>query len=483
MPNQSGKTMIIVVVVVAAIIGGYLFLTAGQGGASLKQNATIKAAEVVGKAAKASIASATDGLEGSHGSSVDLINRKIEARWIADNVVMAVGVGNVTMITTDEGNVVFDTGVVIQAAEQRKILLEEVGTDVPATHVIISHSHGDHAGGIKVWLNDDVEVIAHTEFQEELRYLKELETYQHKRNLKFFPWMPDEVADLGPLDWGDATPTITVDETEDYYTFELGGTQFQVISTPGAEGADNVVLWLPEQKILFSGDFFGPQFPQFPNIFTARGEKVRKPVEYIRSLNKIIALKPEMIVPSHFNPTEDADQIMADLVKTRDAVAYVHTAVIEGMNAGKDVYQLMREIDLPPELQLPQNHGRVMWNVRSIWEYYTTWFYQESTTELYPVPSSYVYADVAEIAGKQQLTQRASERQAAGEPVHALHLIEMALGQDKNYAPALEVRKQALTTLLEQAEAGYRNDYEMQWLAYRIKDTETRLTGVSGSDG
>ena len=82
------------------------------------------------------------------------------------------------------------------------------------------------------------------------------------------------------------------------------------IGTPGAEGADNAVLWLPREKILFSGDFFGPQFPQFPNIFTMRGEKVRKPVEYIRSLDLLLELQPEVIVPSHLEPTRGAAEFV-----------------------------------------------------------------------------------------------------------------------------------------------------------------------------
>ena len=64
---------------------------------------------------------------------------------------------------------------------------------------------------------------------------------------------------------------------------------------------------------------------------------------------------------------------------------YVHDATIAGMNAGKTVYQLMEEIALPPELALSQAHGRVSWAVKSIWEYYATWFHFDSTTELYSI--------------------------------------------------------------------------------------------------
>ena len=66
------------------------------------------------------------------------------------------------------------------------------------------------------------------------------------------------------------------------------------------------------------------------------------------------------------------------------------------MNAGKDVHQLMAEIELPPHLQMTQVHGKVSWAVRSIWEYYETWFHFERTTDLYEIPRSVVASDITE---------------------------------------------------------------------------------------
>src|ERR1700712_2890895 len=59
----------------------------------------------------------------------------------------------------------------------------------------------------------------------------------------------------------------------------------------------------------------------------------------------------------------------------------------------------LRVITLPPELALPQVHGKVPWIVRSIWEEHVGWFRYESTTELYDVPPSSVWPDVVEVAG------------------------------------------------------------------------------------
>ena len=187
------------------------------------------------------------------------------------------------------------------------------------------------------------------------------------------------------------------------------------------------MLWLPKQKILVAGDFFGPQFPQFPNIFTMRGEKIRKPMEYITSLEKLMALEPRIIIPSHLDPTVGAETIQAGMQRIRDAVQYVHDETVDGMNAGKNVNELMQEIKLPPELELVQNHGKVDWAVKTIWEYYMGWFHFDSTTQLYPVPARDVYADLAKVTGNAGLLSLAQNYLAQGEPVKALHITEIAL--------------------------------------------------------
>ncbi|MFT4614091.1 MAG: alkyl sulfatase BDS1-like metallo-beta-lactamase superfamily hydrolase [Bacteroidia bacterium] len=207
-----------------------------------------------------------------------------------------------------------------------------------------------------------------------------------------------------------------------------------------------------------------------------RGEKIRKPMEYVKSLDLLLLLDPEIVVPSHMDPTVGAAKIRADMQRIRGAVQYVHDETVAGMNGGKSVYELMKEIKLPPHLDLVQNHGRVDWAVRSIWVYYATWFRFESTTELYPVPVREVYADLAKVAGGEALLSLASNYLTASEPVKALHIIEVVLEGEPTNKPALNLRQQALETLLVNAENGLKNDYEIYWLQLRLADTASRLS-------
>jgi len=435
------------------------------------------ALEKVGDLAAERMAGGDSGGDGKNHSR-DFIHIPIEVRQIADNVLQARGVGNTQMIITSEGLVIYDTGLSIQAAKQRRLLLE-AAPNLPVTHVIVSHSHADHASGAKVWLEPGIELVAHHEFQEEQRYLKELETFYHGRNRMLFPFMPEEPPDIEILAYGGLVPTMTVDQP-DILTIEQGGTVMKILATPGAEGADNVTLWLPEEKIFFSGDFFGPNFPQFPNVFTMRGEKVRKPIEYIQSLDQVIALEPEMIVPSHQDPIVGKEQIKADLIKMRDAVQYVHDRTMEGMNAGKTVYELMAEIALPPELQMTQIHGRISWAVKSIWEYYATWFHWDTTTELYHVPRTALFPEIAELAGLDALTAAGEAHVAAGRNIEAIHLLEIATTAAPRDARAQTALRQAHMNLRDEAIATTNNTYEIDWLSLRIREIDAILAGENG---
>jgi len=438
---------------------------------SARRSLRLRVAELAGDVATR-VVTRTAGHAGST-DAADFIQIPVEVRRLDDSIYQATGVANTQVIITREGNVVFDTGLATQAAKQMRLLREAI-PDRPITYIILSHSHQDHIGGTQFWREAGTRVVASRHFPEEERYQKELQDYFWFRNRTFFPFIPKSPQKSGRFAYGNVVPDVLVGEPQ-VFRFEEGGVRFEVIPTPGAEGDDNICLWLPERKILFSGDFFGPNFPQFPNIFTMRGGKVRKPIEYIHSLDRILALGPETIIPSHLDPIRGADRIRTDMTRIRDAVRYVHDATVAGMNAGKTMEQLMAEIHLPPELALTQIHGKVSWAVKSIWEYYATWFHFDSTTELYAVPPSAVQPEIAELAGVEALIEHARKHVEASEPLRALQLLQVALAGDPANRAGLEVRREALEELLHRAQAETRNSYELYWLRYRIRATNAAL--------
>lgn len=402
---------------------------------------------------------------------------EVEVERVQDNILRATGIANTYLVQTAAGNLLFDTGLATQAAKHKRLLQE--AAPGPVTHIVLSHSHADHIGGVKFWLAEfpDAQLITHAKFPSGQRYLKALEPHFWSRNRLLYPFMPEAPPEDGFAAYGGVAPDLLVADGA-AHSFKLGGVQFEALPAPGAEGEDNLVLWLPQQRALFSGDFFGPLFPMVPNLFTLRGEKFRDPTAYVASLDRLIALRPQIVLPSHFDPILGEERIVAEMQAMRDATAYIHDQTVAGMNAGKSLWTLMREIELPPELALSQGHGKVSWNVRSIWEHYSTWFHFESTTELYPTQVRELYPELAALSGGPvPLVAKAQQHLDGGAPEAALHFIEMALAGDPHDKGALRVRLAALNQLLERAFAEGGNHSETGWLKSRIRATEEALEG------
>jgi alkyl sulfatase BDS1-like metallo-beta-lactamase superfamily hydrolase len=267
-------------------------------------------------------------------------------------------------------------------------------------------------------------------------------------------------------------PEIEVDRR---YEFAQGGRRFEVISTPGGESLCSIVVWMPNERVVFTGNLFGPVFLATPNLVTTRGDKPRLINRYLTSLDAVRKLNAELLITGHGEPIRGADHIKQSLDKMYAAMSYVKDATLAGMNAGKTVHTLMREIKLPEELKIGEFHGKVSWAVRSIWDEHSGWFhYEDSTTALYDVPRSSVNVDLAELAGGAgALAARAKQKVAQAKPLEALHLLDVALAAEPTNVDALTVKKEALQLILK--ESGGQNLSEAMWLKSEITATETAL--------
>jgi alkyl sulfatase BDS1-like metallo-beta-lactamase superfamily hydrolase len=189
----------------------------------------------------------------------------------------------------------------------------------------------------------------------------------------------------------------------------------------------------------------------------------------VASLNRVLALDPELVLPSHGAVIRGRDEIRRRLTKYRDAIQYVHDATVKGMNEGKDIVTLMRDIKLPPELAIGESYGRLTWSIRGIYEGYVGWFDGNVSTMF--GPPSQAYGEMVKLAGGVDAVAARAAGLAATEPLNALYLTDMALAVDGNHRGALQARIQALKTL----DAASNNSNERGWLAAGIREAERRL--------
>lgn len=396
---------------------------------------------------------------------------EIEAVRVHPSIWLASGNSNAYLVETKDGVVLIDTGIVSQAGKTHEALSERAGNR-PLRTLVFTHAHEDHVSGAAPWLAESPVIIAHRDFPLRQQYFAMLAEYKARRAGVLWAGVMSEADAQIPIP--SITPNVLVD---DLHVFEVGGLRFEVHATPGAEGPDAVSVWIPEWKVLFAGDALGPTRAAFPNLFTLRGENLRESIPLLDSIERMQALGAELLLPGHFEPLAGGAEIQSTLQRTSDAVRYVHDETIAGMNAGKDVWTLMREVTLPPELALSEEYGRVAWGVRAIYELHTGWFRYESSTELFEVPARAVYPELARLAGgAAAVAASANARVEAGDALEALHLAEVALAEDPGSRPALQAQLDALE-ILARRDAGA-NFQVAGWLRHRIGAVKARLGAI-----
>ncbi|REK11140.1 MAG: MBL fold metallo-hydrolase [Planctomycetota bacterium] len=384
-----------------------------------------------------------------------------EALQVNEAIYQATGFGNTFLVTTPEGNVIIDTSMGVMANRHHNLLRKV--SDAPIKYIILTHGHGDHTSGVAQWKEADTEIITQRNFPEFQDYQRMLAGYFNRSNAAQFNF------DLARLTAAararrPVEPTILVD---DRYEFTLGGLEFVVMATPG-ETYDHLTVWIPKYKAAFVGDNF---YDSFPNIYTLRGTRPRWPLEYIAALNKVLALKPEIVLPSHGEPIVGKEKVQQRLTKYRDAIQYVHDATVKGMNEGKDVYTLMDEVRLPAELDVGEAYGKVSWSVRGIYEGYVGWFDRDPAS-MYAASPNVADADLVEMAGGAAPVAAKSQQVVKdGDAVRGLRLADAALTADPKCREALEARLAALDALQKKS----RNSIEHGWLGHGVRTTQKQL--------
>jgi glyoxylase-like metal-dependent hydrolase (beta-lactamase superfamily II) len=398
-------------------------------------------------------------------SVVNAGESQTDAIPITDFIFMSQDVSNSYLVTTPAGDVLVNCGTV-RGGPRHKALFSKVSNH-PINYAIITQSHPDHFGGLAAQRSPETKTIVQARFFENREVWIGLASYFHPRSAKLW-------SSVMPT-WGGGPPEEVVPDiyVQDFYAFELGGRKFEILHTPEGETPDSVTVWMPNERIAFTGNLFGPMFMAMPFLCTLRGDRPRSVLQYLRSLERVRKLEPELLITGHGGPIVGAKQIQKDLTTLRDAVTYVKDQTIAGMNAGKDVHTLMREIKLPPHLTIGEWHGKVSWCVRDIWQEHSGWFYYESTTELYGIPRSSVSDDLVELIGADVLAGRARHRLQSGQPLEALHLLEIVLKVQPKHRQSLELKRDAHMRLLE--ESGSVNHSETMWLKSEIAAANAAL--------
>ena len=241
---------------------------------------------------------------------------------IADGIYVAepkFGGANATIIITDTGVVIVDSQ---SSPALANALLTDIRalTDKPVTHVINSHWHGDHHGGnraIFAAFGNEVEFIAHKYTREDItthatpelrvmasfyntfvsRAAEFLETHRGELNEQQISQIDTYIVEERAFVEAAATyeyflPTMTLTEDNTLYS---GGRELQILYFEKAHTRGDLVVFLPAEKILISGDLLTAPYIVPRSAY---------PTGYARTLRQLAKLDFEQYVLGHGGPVK-----------------------------------------------------------------------------------------------------------------------------------------------------------------------------------
>ena len=258
-------------------------------------------------------------------SQADLDVKKVSFDKLSDNAYAytAEGDPNTGIIIGDDAVMVIDTQATPVMAADVIRRIREV-TDKPIKYVVLSHYHAVRVLGASAYKPE--QILAS---QDTYDLIVERGEQDKASEIGRFPRLFNAVESVPE---GMTWPTMTFTGK---MTIWLGKLEVQLLQLGRGHTKGDTVAWLPQQKILFSGDLV--EFGATPYA----GDAYFK--DWPTTLDAIAALKPEKLVPGRGAALQTPEQINQGLTETRAFVSDVYASVQAGAKAGKDLNTVYSE--------------------------------------------------------------------------------------------------------------------------------------------
>ena len=252
-------------------------------------------------------------------SQADLEEKQVSFTKLSDNAYAytAEGDPNTGIIIGDDAVLVLDTQATPVMAQDVIRRIREVTTK-PIKYVLLTHYHAVRVLGASAY---GAEHIIASEDTRDL--IVERGEQDKASEIGRFPRLFRNVESVpAGLTW----PTLTFNGK---MTLWLGSLEVQLLQLGRGHTKGDTVAWLPQQKILFSGDLV--EFDATPYAGDAYFR------DWPQTLDNIAALQPQQLVPGRGAALTTPDAVAAGLAGTRSFIADVRASVEAGVKAGLDL--------------------------------------------------------------------------------------------------------------------------------------------------
>jgi glyoxylase-like metal-dependent hydrolase (beta-lactamase superfamily II) len=258
-------------------------------------------------------------------SQADLEEKKVSFTKLSDHAYAytAEGDPNTGIVIGDDAVMVIDTQATPVMAADVIRRIREV-TDKPIKYVVLSHYHAVRVLGASAYQPEHIIASEDT-----LSLIKERGEQDKASEIGRFPRLFRNVESVPPgLTW----PTLTFTGKMTLWLCKL---EVQLIQLGRGHTKGDTVVWLPQERILFSGDLV--EFDATPYAGDAYF------ADWPQTLDNIAALKPAKLVPGRGAALENEAQVAAGLQGTRNFIADVYASVKAGAAAGRDLKAVYRD--------------------------------------------------------------------------------------------------------------------------------------------
>ncbi|MFV8827822.1 alkyl sulfatase dimerization domain-containing protein [Alkalihalobacterium sp. APHAB7] len=323
--------------------------------------------------------------------------------------------GNVGVIMTNEGVIIVDSGLNTEYAE--KIYMEiRRNTIAPIKHIIYTHGHFDHVNSAHVFKEKDTQVIAHENVIKRFQTYNSLMEHTTRINAVQFQNKTDNKKNFDFI-----YPDIIFN---DQYHLCLGGKDIYITHGKG-ETDDHCFVYLPDDHLVYCGDFFIWSFPNIGNPLKV----IRYEREWFEALEKIMQLQPKILVPGHGEVLYGKEEIQIALSDVIDTLRFIHEEVILHLNKGTSLEDMLELIKLPENLQKSKyvrpSYGCLEFAIRGTYRRYAGWF-DGNATNLRPKKSYQVAVEICSLINDPDIIIKRSKTLVNdGNYQMALHLLDL----------------------------------------------------------
>jgi glyoxylase-like metal-dependent hydrolase (beta-lactamase superfamily II) len=212
-------------------------------------------------------------------------------------------ISNAGFVVTPSGVVVVDA---LGSPVLAKKLIAEIKkvTNQKIVAIIVSHYHADHIYGLQEFKKIGATIYA----QGEGRNYLSSETARQRliaSRVDFAPWV-NEKTRLVPAD-------VWIDKT---FTLKVGGVAFLITRVGPAHAPEDLMVYVPSEKVLFAGDLvFRGRIPFVGNA-DSKG--------WLLALDEIEKLNPNVVIPGHGAYSTKPHE---DIVFTRTYLKYLRESM------------------------------------------------------------------------------------------------------------------------------------------------------------